>query len=124
MVGLDLIIAIGNDEQCVEFVDASTKKLEEIERCFISPVNVFDNQNGGGLILEFVENGGEDGRTRGFFFEQRKEVATDLSRDVGNGAEWSRGEQRIAAAPQNAKVLVWLRMFVDVPLFFAERLLR
>ena len=51
MVGSHLVIAISNDQQRVEFVDATAEKLQQIQRSFVGPVNIFDDQDGSGVIL-------------------------------------------------------------------------
>ena len=45
MVRSYLIIAIGDDQQRIDSIDAATKKLQQVERGFVRPVNIFDDRN-------------------------------------------------------------------------------
>ena len=44
MIGSHFIIAIGDNQQRVEFVYPSTNKLEKVERSLVGPVSVFYDQ--------------------------------------------------------------------------------
>jgi hypothetical protein len=45
MFSSHLVIAIGNNQQRVEFVNAAAEKLEQVQGSFVGPVNVFDYED-------------------------------------------------------------------------------
>ncbi len=46
MGGVDLTIAIGQDEQAVAHPDAPPEVLDQIERRFVRPMHILDHENG------------------------------------------------------------------------------
>src|SRR5687767_6918055 len=100
-----LIVAVSDNEHGIDSIDPATKKLQQVECSFIRPVNVFDNRYGWRMsVRHLIKSGRKDRSARSFFFEQRKQLALSLMGYVVERAERARRKQRIARAPQNARL--------------------
>ena len=84
-------------------MDAPSQVFDEIQRRLVGPVDVFDDQDGW-RARQIIENGGEEQWAVRLAIEERAERRRRLLRDVVEGTEWARGEERLTGAPQNARV--------------------
>ena len=104
----DLVIAIGDGEHCVRAVDAAPQKLEQIERCFVRPVHVFEHDESL-LALQFIERRGEDGVAGSAGIDGGQQRPLSLSRDVVQRRERPGREERITRAPQYPRIALQMR---------------
>ncbi len=99
MVVDELVIAVGQDQQGGSAVYASGQVFDEIERCLVGPVDVFDHQDGG-RARNIVEKGSEERRTVRLALEQHAQRGSGLLGDVIERAQWTRRKQGLARRPQ------------------------
>jgi hypothetical protein len=87
MLWPDLIIAVRNDKEHGRMLNAAAKEFEQIERCLIGPVDIFDDGDGRDrAAAQSVEEGREDRGTARLMFEQLMDAALKL---LGNVVERS-----------------------------------
>ena len=96
-----LVLAIGQHQQGARLGDAPAEELDQVERRVVGPMDVLDHDQGRRLRPpQHVEHGGEQRRARRAGLERGQQVGAGLARDVVEGPERRRREQRIAMALQ------------------------
>jgi len=96
---VQLIVAVGQDDQCRCAADPPAEMFEQIERRCIGPVNLLKHEHGRLLAtLQLVQESTEDRGPVGCGSHQLQQSALCLKRDVVQRAQRLRREQRVAAA--------------------------
>ena len=108
----DLIVAIGNGEHCVGSVDAAAQIFEQIERCFVRPVHVFEHDERL-LALQLIERRVEDGIAGSAGTDRGQQRSLSLSRDVVQRRERPGCEERVTRAPKYARVALHMRKLLQ-----------
>ena len=108
----DLVVAIGNREHRVRPVDAASQILEQIERCFVRPVHVFEYDQRL-LALQFIEGGAEDGVADSAGIHGGQQRSLSLPGDVVQRREWPGREERITRAPQHPSIALQMRKLLQ-----------
>src|ERR1700677_2803543 len=95
----DLVITIGDGEHCVSTMDASAQILEQIERCLVRPMHVFEYDQRL-FALHLVQRCGEDLLAVRAGIDRRQQCALRLPRDVVQRSKRSGCKERIARPPK------------------------
>src|SRR5262249_19489258 len=102
MARTELVVTVGQHEERGDLADATGEELDQVERRFVSPVEIFDHDDHGRAARELLENGREDGPRRRPCVELRRERPSRLPGDVVNGPKWPWRVEGIAGAPECA----------------------
>ncbi len=93
MVEAEFVIAVCDDEQSREGRDAPPQKLDQIQRGFIGPVDIFKHYHSGdGTRLQFVMQSREYHGTRGVATHERSQRAPSLRSNIVQRSKWARGK--------------------------------
>ncbi len=93
MVEAEFVIAVREDEQSGELRNAPPQELDQIQRGFICPVDIFKHYHGGdGTRLQFVKQSREYHGTRGVATHERSQGAPSLSSNIVQRSKWARGK--------------------------------
>ena len=103
VVGTDLVVAVGDEQECRQTADPSPDEFQEIERRVVCPVDVFDHDRAWrGRQIELGEECREEALSAGGLLQRDGERAIRLPRDVVHGTEWPGRGERVAQAPECA----------------------
>ena len=80
-------------------MDTTSEVLDEIECCFIGPVDIFDHQDGGALG-EDIEERGEERRALRLAIKKSAEWRCSLLGNVVKRAKRAGSKERLASRPQ------------------------
>ena len=105
MVAVDLIAAIGGDQESGEHVDPAGDDPEDVQRRLVGPVNILEDDDGD-IALELLHQ-----RRRQLVRPRRSgcdslELAAGHAGDVEEGAQRTRREQRVAGAPEETPLVL------------------
>ena len=103
LIGSDLVVAIGCDEEAAGGADASAEVAQQVEGRFVGPVDVFDNEQRG--ARRGLGELGEDGTEDAVALDGggvKEVVEAEVGRDVEERTECARGHQRVARADGDA----------------------
>ena len=93
MVAAEFVIAVRDNEQSGELWDAPPQELDQIQRGFIGPVDIFKHHHGGeGTRLQFVKQSREHHGTRGVATQERSQGAPRLRSNIVQRSKWARGK--------------------------------
>ena len=104
MGAVELVIAKSRHDKRGKRLHAAGEESHHIERRLVSPVDVLEHHHRGGSAPKLVRQRGRHLVGQEAALDQVTELT---ARGVGHsekGTQWARGEQRIAAAPQNPYV--------------------
>ncbi len=101
MIRAHLIVAVADDEQDAEGGEAPTEEFDEVERRFVGPMHVFEDQDGGqAAAAQFLDRDVEATASRRSAASRAPgKLAADLARDVIKRRQRMRREERFAATP-------------------------
>src|ERR1700733_1338557 len=94
-----LVITIGDDEHRVSAMDAPAQILQQVERCLVRPMHVFEYDQRL-FALQLVEHGGEDLLAVRTGIDRRQQCALRLPRDVVQRGKRPGCEECIACPPK------------------------
>src|ERR1700727_3097278 len=94
-----LVITICDREHCVGATDASAQILDQVERCLVCPMHVFE-YNERLLALQLIQRRGEDFVAVRAGTDRRQQCSFRLPRDVVQWGERSRCKERITCPPK------------------------
>ena len=100
MSGVELVVAIRDDDQRAAAADASSEQPKHVHGRFVCPVDVLENEDGR-LELHFVEQTVHDFVCPGPRRDERRKRIPGLHGDVDNRTERPGREQRLARAGEH-----------------------
>ena len=81
--------------------DAPSQELEQIQRGFIGPVDIFNHHDGGKRALpELIQQSGEQRSSLCVATHERRQAAFSLSGNIVERSQRARGKERFAGPPQ------------------------
>lgn len=80
-------------------VDAAREMAEQVKRCLIGPVNVFERQNRRRLD-QLIEDGREEHRAVRVALEERPQRGRRLPGNVVERTQWARGKEGLTGGPE------------------------
>ena len=105
VASVQLIVAVGQDDQRRRAADPPAEIFEQIERRRVCPMHVLEYEHGRLLAaLQLVQQSAEDREPVGCGLHQLQQRAFCLKRDVVERTQRLRREQRIAPTEQRARL--------------------
>ena len=103
MPAVELVVSEGRDDQHRQRLDPARDDPEHVERRLVGPVHVFDHDHGRRRPAQLDHQRlGELVRLRAAGGDAL-ELASDRARHIEERPEWARGEQRVAASPEDTR---------------------
>ena len=99
---IELVVAIGDEHQRGEPLDAPSEQAQDVERGLVGPVEVLEDDDVRRPRAQRSRQRPDEGAGSGPLGHRRAELAAHLVGDVHEGAERARGEERVARAPQDS----------------------
>ena len=99
---IELVVAIGDEHQRGEPLDAPGEQAQDVERGLVGPVEVLEDDDVRRPRAQRSRQRPDEGAGSGALGHRRAELAAHLVGDVHEGAERARGEERVARAPQDS----------------------
>ena len=87
---VELIVPIGGDHQCLDRLDPATEQPQDVERRFVGPVDVLEDNDRRLLRVQLVPKRGEHGLRLVPPVDEFLQRFTGLGGDVEERAQWSR----------------------------------
>jgi hypothetical protein len=103
MAKLELVVAIGGDDERGRRVDLAGQQAHDVETGLVGPVEVLEHEDRRRAVGELAQQRGRDLVRRRGAGRDLREVAADLLGDVEQRAERARREERVARAPQDPR---------------------
>jgi len=101
---VELIVTIGENEECGQIANTATEISDEVERSGVSPVDILKNEHRRlSHCLEFVQQSGKEGMLAIRRLNELEEWAFSLKRDLVQRTERLRREQGVASADEPAR---------------------
>jgi hypothetical protein len=93
MVEAEFVIAVCDEKQNGKMWDAPSQELDQIQRGFICPMDIFKYHDGGErTLLELVKKSGEQRWTLHFATHDRRQAALSLGSYIVERSKWAGGE--------------------------------
>src|SRR5262245_57074769 len=97
---MQLVVAISEQEEHAEVVDAAPQKLDQIERGLVGPMEVLEHYNHRPLgVVEHAQVKREKMTAVAIAFDRCEQLAAQLQRHVAQRSQWPRREERVTGAP-------------------------
>jgi hypothetical protein len=121
MIEAEFGIAVRDEKQHGKMRDAPPDELDQIQRGFICPVDIFEHHDGGErTLLELLEKSGEQHWTLRGATHERRQAAPRLGSDIVKWSKRAWGKERFAGTPELsdcaamlAHKLLYQRRFAD-----------
>ncbi len=98
----DFVVPVGDNQQCSGLVDPAAEIAKQVERRFVRPMDVFDDNQRWTLGRQRIEHGCEEvGASFGIVQHVRELVAKSRG-NIEQGPKWTRGGQGIAGPDKQA----------------------
>jgi hypothetical protein len=101
MGAIDLVVAIGRQHERGKRLDAAAEQAKDVQRGLVGPVQVLEHHDVRRPAPQGAPQRCGHRARRGALRDDGGQLAPDLVRDVHEGPERARGEQRVARAPQH-----------------------
>ena len=105
MTAIELVVAVGENDQSRDRVDPATEQRDHVERRLVRPVQILEHQDRLFPRSEFADERCRDCLRLAAFLDDVTKLAPAGLRDVEQGTEWTRREERVARAPENPRRL-------------------
>jgi hypothetical protein len=105
---LELVIAVGGENEDSGALDLSGEQPEHIERGLVRPVDVLEHEDGRSPGVGLSEQRRGEVVRAALSFEHGSELAPRVVRDVREGPQWPGREERVAGSREDPDVAVQL----------------
>ena len=105
MRGVELVIAVGNDDERRDGGDPTAEQLENVQRRLVRPANVLEQQHRRCARPQLLDQHRGNVVARSALLDGRLERSARVLCDLEQRTEWTRREERIADAPQESRLV-------------------
>jgi hypothetical protein len=112
-VRVELVVAVAGDDQGRNRLNSAGKQSQHVERRLVRPMHVLEHEDGWSACPQFAHERRDDLVRLHATRYDLLELAAGAIGDLEQWTERARGEQRIAAAPEDPRRLAAL--FAEAP---------